>query len=254
MAAINTYPAQALELQREQETTSRDSVLRELLPYDYDYAKEAGLIDMFYYDPKIGYDGLLHTLAGDLGSGEGGTLIPRGFHHEPSAEVAWPLVMTKNGALRSTRVDREHLAELPSHKRKPYQEYPFEPYAARVVVDGLVKYAIHRDPQTGEKKLSPAKNSMYPNEYDALAVMQAVRIARSKRNPEQDKLGEQNGLLVKMGEGTVPLVDGVTPMKIRLVLERATDKVITAIPLLPSKPGAMRLTPEEINRHVYGDI
>src|ERR1700742_3410986 len=69
------------------ELTQRDLMLKELLPYDFDYAKKSGLIDMFYYNPETGEDGLTHTLGGNLIVGTEGAKLVEGFHHAPSAEI-----------------------------------------------------------------------------------------------------------------------------------------------------------------------
>lgn len=54
---------------------------------DYEYAKDSGLVDMFYFNPETGRDGLLHVLSGDMQKGPNGAVVVEGFHHEPSAEV-----------------------------------------------------------------------------------------------------------------------------------------------------------------------
>jgi hypothetical protein len=226
--------------------TYRDELLARILPNKYDrvYAKDSGLLDMFYYNPETGEDGLAHMLAGDITVAENGAFLAQGFHHELSGIAAWPDA--------TTYVDRSHLADRNAKGRQPYAEAPFNPYGGQVVVSGLAKYAIHRDPQTGEKRLQPARNAMYPYEYDALAVMQAVRIARESRDKSEDRLAlNPQGQKVLISEGSAPLIDGTTPMRVRLVLDPETEKVMTAIPVLPSSP-AMRLTPSDIDRHLYG--
>lgn len=218
--------------------------------YDLEYARDAGLIDMFYYDPKSGEDGLLHTLSGNLDI-EDGSLMPQGYHHEPSGEALAPLVQTPNGqAVRETRVDRDHIPGQKAKRRKMYAEYPMEPYAAQVIIGGYRKLAINRN-EDGTKTITPARNSMFPKEYDALGVMQAVRIASENIDPEQTKYGTaSNGQPVKIVQGEVPLIDGSTPMRVRLVLDAQTDKVLTALPMMSHNPGLMKLTPEQLMTHM----
>lgn len=74
---------------------------------------------------------------------------------------------------------------------------------------------------------------MFPKEYDPLMVMQAIRIARDTRDSERDKVND--GAKVIVTEGRVPLIDGETPMRVRLILDRDTEKVITAAPIV--RPG-----------------
>jgi hypothetical protein len=241
------------ELPLQTDEPAREHILRELLPYDYDYAADSGLLDVFYYDQASGEDGLLHTLAGTLHTDHQGNAVPEGYHHEPSGEAVWPTTLVNNEPLPSTRVDRAYVEAMPSKRRAKYREYPFEPYAATVVVNGLRKMTINSDPKTGEKRLVSAKNNMYPKEYDALAVMQAVRIARETRDTTKDTDSTDNrGRPVVVAEGSAPLIDGITPMRIRMILDKETGRVMTAIPQTPQSPGSMKLTPEQIDHHLFG--
>lgn len=234
---------------------SREAVLRQLLPYDYEYARDSGLIDMFYYNPETGEDGLLHTLAGNMITGPDGSLIPHGFHHEPSGRTVWGEVMDPEGGSQPiTRVDHVDLATANSEKRRIYAQYLAEPFRGQVTIAGRPKYAAHRVGDGDEVVLERSKNSMYPNEYDALAVMQAVRIAHQGRETADDKPGvNDKGEPVLVNDSSAPLIDGKSRMGIRLILDPETGLVKTAIPLVPRKPGIMKLTPEQLLGHItYG--
>ena len=255
MEALSMHPVVPETDIHHKEPAGRDAVLRELLPFDYDYARESGLIDMFHYNPDTGEDGLLHTLGGETRTLANGGSVVEGFHHEPSADAIWPRVRDEQGrSLNVTRVDRDHLAELTARRRQDYKEYPLEPYAAKVTVNGLAKYSLQKNPETGETKLVTAKNTMYPKEYDAMAVLQTVRNAMNSRDPGQDRIVQDvEGNKVIVSEGTALLMDGKTPMRIRLILDAETQKVRTAIPILSGSPGKMKLTQEEADKHLYGE-
>ncbi|HSX32580.1 MAG TPA: hypothetical protein VLF43_04920 [Candidatus Saccharimonadales bacterium] len=232
---------------------AREAVLRKLLPLDYDYAKQSGLIDMFTYDPERGEDGLLHTLAGNLRTGKDGGVIPGGYHHEASADAAWPAVKNEQTgeAQPSTYVDRSHMKGANSDRRRRYKEWPLEPYATQVVLNGLVKYEERQDPNTGAIVAAPARNAMFPKEYDALAVMQTIRSAMENRDPVNDRksvsdIGEQ----VLVNDSGALLMDGKTVMPVRLVMDGDGKRVKTAMPILPRKPGFMKLDPEQAQQHV----
>jgi len=247
-ATLPTPPAEAMTGH-----TDRDAVIRELLPYDYDFAKEKGLIDMFYYDPNTGEDGLMHTLGGNLRTAPTGAFVAEGFHHEPSAEAVWPTVTTKNGAQLVTRVDRSHLETANSQERAKYREFPLEPYQGQVVINGLRKMAAHRDEVTGETKLVPAKNTMFPSEYDALVVMQSVKSAYETRDRTKEIRSKNvDGKDVIVAQGNATLLDGKSQMPIRLILDAETEKVMSAIPVTKRKPGIMKLTKEAADQLIYG--
>lgn len=176
----------------------RDTAAHQLLGLDYEYAVENGLIDMFYLDAKTGDDGFRHVLGGveTYDSNEG--VIPMGFHHEPSSSNP-----------SQTFVDRDHLAGANSQKRKEYREYRFEPYLAQTVIGNY------------EKK---SKSTMFPKEYDALATLFAIKQARDSF----EQINEKDGFMVGIGHAT--MLDGRSQMDIRMVLESASGKVVTAYP------------------------
>jgi len=226
---------------------NRDAALRQLLGTDYDYAHQSGLINMFYYDPESGQDGLMHVLGGEYFIKPDGTRIPRGFHHEPSAKVAW--VYDANGKRieqPNTYVDRNHVKEGNKQTRRTFAEAPYAPYKARVVIDGVRKMTVDRDPKTGEQIVVETNNGMFPKEYDALAVMQAVRAAAVTRDQTQDELDETGSVIIANGEA--PLLDGKTNMNIHLILDAATGKVVSAYPLV--KPRAMKLSRDEVKQNL----
>jgi hypothetical protein len=225
----------------------RESTLRRLLdgPYEtqnygnYEYARDSGLIDMFYYDPATGQDGLVHVLSGNIVRDDEATTA-EGYHHEPSGAFA-PLTQP------ASYVDRSHIETLNAKGRAEFTRRPFEPYKAKALVAGIMKTSVQVNDKTGAKELVVAKSGMFPQEYDALGVMQAVRIALSNRTVTQGS--KSPGIIV--AEGTAPMIDGETPMNIRLVLDEKTDKVLSAWPLI-KKAGAMKLEPSDVQRYVYG--
>lgn len=245
-------PAQAPEIAEQTSIVlarTREEQLHKLLPYDFEYAEKSGLVDMFYYNPETGEDGLTHTLAGNVVSGEGGASLVEGFHHAPSGELVGPIkVEETSGKVLTTGVDAEHVATLRSKKREAYKHYPLEPYRAKVAVAGLTKYAIREDTKTGEKSIAPAKNSMFPDEYDALAVMQAVRQAKDDPNGTEYLSKDDRGQDIIVSEGNATLMDGKTQMPIRVMLDPATRKVKTAIPIINQRPGFMKLTAEQADQ------
>ena len=225
----------------------RDIALYELLGTDYEFAHNSGLINLFYYNPDTGEDGLMHTLGGEYYVSQDGTRIPSGFHHEPSANVSW--VYDSNGERiekPTTHVDREHLKpeseESNAKHRKRFLELPYNPYSARVIIDGLRKMTHFYDPKTGERTLTITDNGMFPKEYDALAVMQAVKQAVEGRDKTKDVIDLERGTIVATGESV--LLDGKTKMHIRMILDAKSGKVKSAFPKV--RPNAMKLSRQEI--------
>lgn len=202
---------------------------------NYEYARDSGLLDQFYYDPATGDDGIMHTLVGDTRLDlETGAKEVAGFHHEPSASD------------RSTYVDRSGISQKPDKHKVQYNELPFEPYRAEVVVKGYAKQVFQKNKE-GKIEAVKAGSSMFPREYDVLAVLQAARIARDTRDRSLDTPG-RNGTVIATGE--VPMLDGAASMKLRLILSKDNERVMTAFPLVPRRPGSMNLTQEEITRHL----
>lgn len=221
----------------------RDTALHELLGTDYDFADESGLLNLFYFNPGTGEDGLMHVLGGEYLVGEDGTKrSPRGFHHEPSAEAAWAHDASgKRMEKVTTYVDRSHLERKNPQKRKEFVELPYEPYHARVVIDGLRKITTNRG------KNVETNNSMFPKQYDALAVMQTIRIALSTRDTSKDKIDEKNAVV--QTEGVAPMLDGKSTMRIRLILDMHSGKVMSAYPVA-SKQETMNLSRELTKEHL----
>lgn len=211
-----------------------DTVARDLLGPDYDFAVQSGLTDMFYLDPSRNEDGLLHTLTGDVLTGEGGTILPGGFHHEPSS---------RDG---QTFVERDHLEGRNAKSMREYREDPFSPYSAHVVVEGFRKTKTTTNAETGESTVHPAKNGMYPKEYDALAVMQTVRNALANRDTSRDYIAGDTIIT----EGYAPMLDGQSQMRLRMCLDQETGKVISAYPMVARGSDKMKLDEDAIARHL----
>jgi hypothetical protein len=252
--AINTLVRPNLPVLSPEEPTAelvaaippeREAQLRRLLddPYgpeygygNYEYALESGLVDLFYYDQESGEDGLVHVLSGVVRHGPNGAMAPEGFHHEPSA----PYGSTEPD---KTKVDRTHLEGLRSDKRRFYQEYPFEPYMAHVDIGGARKVSAQVDDKTGQTIIVETKNNMFPKEYDALAVLQAIRLAWENQD-EASKKVQPNGKVVVIGYA--PMIDGESLMKIRLVLDPVTHKIKSAYPTVKLS-GVMRLSEQAVD-------
>ncbi|MDB5175808.1 MAG: hypothetical protein JWM81_666 [Candidatus Saccharibacteria bacterium] len=223
----------------------REAQLKRLLdgPYgpehnyaNYEYALDSGLLDVFDYDAETGRDGIQHVLGGEVMKGEDGARIPEGFHHEPSAAFG----ITEPS---STYVDREHISSLNSKGRADLRETPFEPYKAKTVVAGLTKMTVQINLDSGETETVRAKNGMFPKEYDGLAVLQAVRLARDRRDVTKDVVNPSGNLVA---ESTVPMIDGTSLMRIRLVMDAQTQKVRSAFPIV-KVGGIMKLSGEAID-------
>jgi len=231
---LNTLPSLDQSLFERGSVTAqhRETVLHDLLGADYGFAHESGLTEMFYQDPETGYDGLLHTLTGDVMVGETGTIIPGGFHHEPSARDSL------------TYIDRSHLETKSGKDSRIYKETPFNEFAAQIVVEGFKKTTATKDGITGERTVRNANNGMFPNEYDALAVMQTIKQAVEHRDTSKD---HQEGKTI-VTEGVAPMLDGKNTMRLRLCLDQKTGKVVSAYPIV--RTGRMRLSSEETKQHL----
>ncbi len=235
---------------------NRDAALNELLGVDYEYAHTSGLINNFYYNPDTGEDGLMHVLGGEYFVSKTGSRIPRGFHHEPSAEVAWVQDAQGNKLEKPvTYVDRDHLKGKNNLKRQEFRELPYAPYHARVVIDGLKKMTPAKSRVTGEMGLFETNNGMFPKQYDALTVMKAIVTARNTRDKDNDKHDTSNKIIMTVGHA--PMLDSEAKthsdehkslMEIRLILDAATEKVMSAYPIVRKK--TMKLTKEDIKKHL----
>lgn len=231
----------------QQPPVNRDRALQELLGVDYEYAHEAGLINDYYYNPDTGEDGLMHILGGENFIDESGVRVPRGFHHEPSGRAVWVYDSKGNEVEKAdTYVDRAHLESKNSKQKRDFIELPYSPYQGRVVIDGLKKMTWSKDRKSGETVLVETNNGMFPKEYDALAVMQAVRIARDSRDKSKDKVDLDNRVIVAISQA--PMLDGESQMAIKLVLDLDTGKVVSAYPIVSRKP--MKLERAEVKRHL----
>lgn len=227
---------------------SRERTLRELFPYDYDNLVKDGTLGLFYYDPESGYDALMHALGGNIVTSPQGGSIAVGFHHEPSADIIWPTVLLSDGTPQpATRVDRSHLKGAKADIRRQYKERPFEPFVARVVIGGLRKSAVQKNKTTGDVEIAPAKSGMFPSEYDAMCVVQAIRLAYEGIDMKNDvETTTHDGTPAIVNEGLAPLLDGKSQMRIRFVLDLTTRQIHAMFPIAGN--GIMNLTPDDVDR------
>ena len=170
---LTTPPAKADVQPAAQEiapmSAEREAILRRLLdepyaPYDYgnfEYARASGLIDMFRYDPVSGKDSLVHILSGDVWHRIGQGVVG-GFHHERSGAYAPP-------GQEPSWVDTSRIDTLKPRDRRRSTPEPFEPYDARVVIDGVKKVTTQAD-RKGRPQVVPAITKMFPKEYDTLLL------------------------------------------------------------------------------------
>lgn len=195
---------------------NRALVLRELLDPtadglpanaspNYEYARDSGLIDLFYYDPVSGDDGLLHTLQGEVVTFDNGAVTAAGYHHESSSRKL------------GTFVDRESVEELPSNKRRNFRDDPYGPYNAVVYVEGYRKALVQRHPKTGQVLRVHSGSTMFPREYDALAVMQAARLGLEGANLEHGKEKAERFIVV---DGEAPSLHPDKPIPLRYFLHK----------------------------------
>lgn len=234
------YPQELIQ----QAYEHREMVLRDLLdpPHsegsyaysNYEYAVDSGLIDLFYFDPVHGEDGLVHVLAGETAHDESGARFVAGFHHEESSRSD------------ITYVDRQHLEQKASKARREYQETPFEPYNAHVVIGGYPKSSFVTNEQ-GEVAEVSVKSTMFPKEYDPIAIMQAARIALDTRDVTKDTLNRSGRWIVT--EGEAPMLDGVHTMKLRFFLDPESGKIASVFPITKGR-NVMKLTDEATDIHL----
>ncbi|GAC1390504.1 MAG: hypothetical protein NVSMB46_00310 [Candidatus Saccharimonadales bacterium] len=205
---------------------------------NYEYAHDSGILDQFYYDPKTGEDDIIHILSGDLledsKDRSGMTKLASGFHHEPSASHS------------QTYVDRLEIKNKSSKHRVQYQEYPFEPYKAQVIVKGYQKSGVFKKNEDDQAVAIATGSNMFPREYDALTVLKTAILARDTRDKNMDKIIDNKII----AQGSVLYLDGKHEMKIHLILDKDSNKIITAFPLVERKPGVMKLDLESINTYL----
>lgn len=209
--------------------SQREAWLHSILGTDYEHAVDLKLIEQFDYHPENSQDALKHVLAGDVFDGGNGRVLASGFHHEPSAQDG-------------TYVDRAHLkAEgVTSKSRQKYAEKPFEPYRAKTTILGSEKNRLVASPD-GILQVAPEQSSMFPKEYDALAVIKTIVGARDARDKTKDVL-QPNGTIA--AEGYWTMVDDHTMMRLNIILDPQNERIITAMPRVRSY---MNLTPGMID-------
>lgn len=220
-------------------TAAREAELRRLLDppmtdhqgnqisyYNFDYARDSGLIDEFAYDPAEGYDGLMHVLTGNVHNQQGRRSVG-GFHinHDPDYV----------GTVYGSYEDNGQVKEMTSKHRRQYVVRPFEPRKSRVVVGGFEKTEVTHD-KNGIPRVAVVGSTMFPKEYDPITAMQAIRIAKQTRDRSLD---EPKGSKI-IARGAAPMIDGRTQMEIFLVLT-PDEKVITAYPRV-KEAGYMKLS------------
>lgn len=219
----------------------REAFLREILGVDYDFAADSGLIDLFEYNSETGVDGLAHILVGDEFTFQDGSKVVGGFHHEPSAKRA------------DSRPDQEEMASRSKKRKLDFRKGPgtengrgpYISYGAVVSVRGFEK-KVRVDDKNGSRE-TRSSSTMFPKEYDALTIMQAVRIALESRDETQDR----NEGDVIIADSTAPMLDGERRMKLRVVLDKNSKKVIAAFPLLDrGKEARKSYTADEVARHL----
>ena len=223
-----------ISIKNEASETSREEFLHRLLGVDYDYALESGLIDVFYYNPETNEDGLAHVLVGDEALSANGSREVSGYHHESSAARA------------DTYVDYQEMENKSAKRKREFRTAPFNPYSAFVVVRGFEKQVLHPDNSRGKGGLVRASSTMFPREYDALSVMQTIRLARDRRDRNNDEVTD-DGLII--ANSFMYLLDGQVTVPIRLVLHSETDKVITAFPLF-RRQDLLTMDKDEIRTHL----
>jgi hypothetical protein len=90
---------------------------------------------------------------------------------------------------------------------------------------------------------------MFPKEYDALTVMQAVRIARQGRDRRNDRLAENGNII---SGGYAPMIDGKSVMQVRLVMDPESEKIVAAWPLVKFR-GIMKLSELALQKIEQGE-
>jgi hypothetical protein len=200
----------------EQSLAERDEVARNLLGTDYQYAKDQGLIDMFYVDPITGSDGFKHVFLGDVYHTENGEKIVSGFHHAESSTDP------------STYL-RHELAATEAKNPNKYIKRPFEPYQGYgPVIHGVEKISTELEIITNALKVIKGTSNMFPSEYDCLAVLIAIKHATD--DPEA-KITEARNPNFFRQEGGALMVDNKTKMRIQIVRQKDTGKIVSAFPV-----------------------
>lgn len=219
----------------------REAMLRKLLPYDYDYAKDSGLLDFFYYDPATGRDALTHILGGEVRTNKVGVPVPSGFHHEPSVPHIW------DGPNASGHYPT-YTVETPE---EPLDHHPMQPYSAPVVIGGIFKRGVRYE--NGGPTYVAAENSFFPREFDSLAVMQSLKHAYDNRDTTKDQLHVGRGVTDfeprYVSWGNVPLLNGLGSMSVKMVMHFEEERLLTAMPKITPE-SQMNLTEDQMWAHL----
>lgn len=229
--------AREAELRRLLDPPVTDHYGKSLSYGNYDYACSSGLIDEFAHDPEKGYDGLMHILVGQARKADGKMEVG-GFHinHDPDYV----------GEVYHNAEDRSDIDAMSGKHRRQYIVRPFEPRKAQVVVSGYKKDRFETDKE-GKQRPVRLGSTMFPAEYDPLAALQAIRIAKNSRDRSAD--------IVSPGKieavGMAPMIDGKTQMPIRLIMT-SDEKIITAYPRV-KEAGYMKLSHQAVQEVLYGN-
>ncbi len=257
---INPHPTSATpESLHRLDQEVRQHVLEQMLGSDFDYAREHGLIDLFAYDPVKEQDGILHVLAGAVETDTDGNKIRSGLHSEAGASRVWNPREASDEAGHRTYVDTGYVDRLKDELEKTtgkrrdsikstirqFTPEPFEPHAARVVIDDEYKGKFVRN-ENGEYERKIVDSVMFPREYDVLMVLKSIAEAYNTRDPQSDTPNDA-GYEVN-DTGLALMLDGKHSMRVRLVLDPETKKIVTAHPL-DRKP-VMKLSPEDVQLHL----
>jgi len=204
---------------------------------DLDYLIESGSFDIFDSDRDTETSALKHILIGD---------IDGGFHSSAAVQL---LGLNHPSRLGKTMIDKAHLSGKNAKKRRDYRELPFEPFSAHVVVGGMRKLIAQRPDESGISK--DIVNSMFPTEYDPVAVVRTINMAYKNIDQTTDRtiLLQDGTEAVFNDSGTSLLLDGNTQVNIVMLLDPATRKIITAYPKNKHTP-YMKLDKQQINTHL----
>ncbi len=237
IAPRQTMPVELID-QESLAHAARATMLRGLLGVDYSHAVDSGLVDMFYFDPKTGEDAIPHILGGSLKTSRSGAAVPVGLHHAPSIAQFWPSLAHSDGS---------EVEDTYAHNHEGRDEwFPLEPYPAEeVVIGGIKKMGFRTCPETKQRRILPATNTMFPRGYDSYAVLQSIRLAYTNRDQSLDYLAvlphPRKGEMGRIrAVGSVPLADGKTQMRVKIVSDFETETIVTAMPLL-DETGVMGL-------------
>lgn len=221
----------------------REALLRTALsPLDYEEVKATKLDELFHIDTETGADGLRHILTGEL---SGATRMPSGYHSREGSKHSLP---DENGE-PLTRVEK-----IVDENGNTIERPLWEPYRAEILVDGQKKMALKFNKKTGQREVTSASHSMFPDEYSAFMVMRTVKLARENADPALDTFQKtRSGGWYYVTTGNVPMIDGKTNMTVKVITDFDTMKVITAYPVMKTSERMNLTSEDEVMHHAtYG--